>query len=133
MKILQPSYVVVEWGGWGPSRYSPGAPSALTQIVHYSSFYYTVFHSVIYNSVLLRHFSWLSIESLCYPLQCSPKTQHKITFWKPAVKWAFNTETFWTFHKYQVSFSYNFFIRVKEMFNRQYIGVKKEKKGNFRK
>ena len=31
-------------------RYSPGA--ALTQIVPYSSSLYTVFHSVIYNSVV---------------------------------------------------------------------------------
>ena len=37
----------------GEGRYSPGAPSALTQIVHYLFSYYTVFHSVIYNSVLL--------------------------------------------------------------------------------
>ena len=35
----------------GAGRYSPGTPSALTQIVHYSSSHYTVFHSVIYNSV----------------------------------------------------------------------------------
>ena len=33
-------------------QYSPGAPSTLTQIVPYSSSLYTVFHSVIYNSVL---------------------------------------------------------------------------------
>ena len=34
-------------------RYSPGAPSALTQIVPYLFSLYTVFHSVIYNSVPL--------------------------------------------------------------------------------
>ena len=37
-------------------RYSPGASPALTQIVHYSPSYYTVFHSVIYNSVAPPHF-----------------------------------------------------------------------------
>ena len=37
------------------SEYSPGAPSALTQIVHYLCSYYTVFHSVIYNSVTAPH------------------------------------------------------------------------------
>ena len=35
----------------GAGRYSPGTSSVLTQIVHYLSSYYTVFHSVIYNSV----------------------------------------------------------------------------------
>ena len=35
----------------GAGWYSPGAPSVLTQIVPYSSSYYTVFHSVIFNSV----------------------------------------------------------------------------------
>ena len=50
-KILQPPYVGVEWGR-GAGRESPGTPSALTQIVHYSSSYYTVFHFVIYNSVV---------------------------------------------------------------------------------
>ena len=35
----------------GGGRYSPGASSGLTQIVPYSSSLYTVFHSVIYNSV----------------------------------------------------------------------------------
>ena len=35
----------------GAGRYSHGASSALTQIVPYSSSLYTVFHSVIYNSV----------------------------------------------------------------------------------
>ena len=33
-------------------QYSPGASSALTQIVPYSASLYTVFHSVIYNSVV---------------------------------------------------------------------------------
>ena len=47
-KILQPPYVEVEWGG---GRYSPGESSVLMQIVPYSSSIYTVFHSVIYNSV----------------------------------------------------------------------------------
>ena len=37
----------------GGGRYSPGASSALTQIVPYFSSLYTVFHSVIYNSVLI--------------------------------------------------------------------------------
>ena len=36
-------------------QYSPGATSALTQIVPYSASLYTVFHSVIYNSVLLMN------------------------------------------------------------------------------
>ena len=49
-KILQPLYVGVEWSG-GAGRYSPGATSELTQIVHYLSSNYTLFHSVIYNSV----------------------------------------------------------------------------------
>ena len=35
----------------GAGRYSPGTSSVLTQIVHYLSSYYTVFHCVIYNSV----------------------------------------------------------------------------------
>ena len=39
--------------GGGAGWYSPGTPSALTQIVPYSSSLYTVFHSVIYNSVAL--------------------------------------------------------------------------------
>ena len=38
----------------GAGRCSPGTPSALTQIVPYSSSLYTVFHSVIYNSVLMN-------------------------------------------------------------------------------
>ena len=55
-KISQPPYVGVEWGGGGRvGRYSPGTPSALTQIVHYLSSYYTVFHSVVYNSVMTVH------------------------------------------------------------------------------
>ena len=48
--VSQPPYVGVEWGGG--SRYRRGAPSALKQIVPYSSSLYTVFHSVIYNSVI---------------------------------------------------------------------------------
>ena len=34
-KVRKPPYVVVEWGGWGWAGYIPGAPSALTKIVHY--------------------------------------------------------------------------------------------------
>ena len=33
-------------------QYSPGASSPITQIVPYSASFYTVFHSVIYNSVV---------------------------------------------------------------------------------
>ena len=48
-QISQPPYVGLEWGGVaGQYTYSPGAPSTLTQIVHYSSSYYTVFHSAIF-------------------------------------------------------------------------------------
>ena len=50
IKILQPPYEGVEWGE-GAGQYSPSASSAQTQIVPYSSSLYTVFHSVIYNSV----------------------------------------------------------------------------------
>ena len=39
--------------GGGAGQYSSGTSSVLTQIVPYSSSLYTVFHSVIYNSVLL--------------------------------------------------------------------------------
>ena len=49
--VSHPPYVGVEGGGGGSWRYSPGAPSALTQIVSFSSSLYTVFHSAIYNSV----------------------------------------------------------------------------------
>ena len=38
--------------GGQAGQYSPGASSALTNIVLYSSSVYTVFHSVIYNSVV---------------------------------------------------------------------------------
>ena len=41
-------------------RYSPGA--ALTQIVPYSSSLYTVFHSVIYNSVAICSYSYIGIS-----------------------------------------------------------------------
>ena len=41
----------------GAGQYSPGASSALTKIVLYSSSVYTVFHSVIYNSVGKLKFS----------------------------------------------------------------------------
>ena len=40
----------------GAGRYSPGDPSALTQIVHYLSSYHTVFHSVMYNSVIRTYY-----------------------------------------------------------------------------
>ena len=37
-----------------------GAPSALKQIVHKSSYLYSLFHSVIFNSVMEPYFSDLS-------------------------------------------------------------------------
>ena len=50
--MLFRSHPMEEWSeGVGAGRYSPGAPSALTQIVPYLTSLYTVFHSVIYNSV----------------------------------------------------------------------------------
>ena len=42
---------MLEWSVGG-GRYSPDAHSALTQIVPYSSSLHTVFHSVIYNSMV---------------------------------------------------------------------------------
>ena len=51
MKFHKVNFLIFQAGG-GAGRYSPGTPSALMQIVHYSSSYYTVFHSVIYNSVV---------------------------------------------------------------------------------
>ena len=70
-------------------RYSPGASSALTQIVPYSSSFYTVFHSVIYNSVLLLQFIinqptllCISICLLCYknpPYSVSPMAVNDIS------------------------------------------------------
>ena len=48
----------------GAGWYSPGASSALTQIVHYSSSYYTVFHSVIYNSVTTVYCTMYIVNSL---------------------------------------------------------------------
>ena len=60
LKILQKfhSHPMQEWseGGRGMGQYSLGASSALTQIVPYSSSLYTVFHSVIYNSVVLTKY-----------------------------------------------------------------------------
>ena len=52
LTMLFRSHPMEEWSeGVGAGRYSPGAPSALTQIVPYLTSLYTVFHSVIYNSV----------------------------------------------------------------------------------
>ena len=57
-EISQQPYAGVEWGGGGGGpvqctaiEYSPGASSALTQIVPYSSSVSIVFRSVFYNSV----------------------------------------------------------------------------------
>ena len=42
-----------DWSEGGEAgQYSPGASSALTQIVPYSASLYTIFHSVNYNSVV---------------------------------------------------------------------------------
>ena len=49
-KILQPTFVGVR------------ASSAITKIVLYSSSVYTVFHSVIYNSVVLTLFAVTAIQ-----------------------------------------------------------------------
>ena len=49
-QLSQQPYAGLEWGGEA-GQYSPSASSALTQIVPYSASHYTVFHSVIYNSV----------------------------------------------------------------------------------
>ena len=80
MKILQPPYVEVERGGAG--LYSPGASSALTKIVLYSTSVYTVFHSVIYNSVahycrvhnehVLHH---CAIQNLNFYIKTKPGTK----------------------------------------------------------
>ena len=48
----------------GAGRCSPGASSALTQIVHDLSSYYPVFHSVFYNSVAQRN-NLLFAETFC--------------------------------------------------------------------
>ena len=43
-----------DWSEGGEAvQYSPGPSSVLTQIVPYSASLYTVFHSVIYNSVTI--------------------------------------------------------------------------------
>ena len=53
-------------GGW----YSPGAPSGLAQIVPYLSSLYTVFHSVIYNSVVQTKISFQNLfraqRNICF-------------------------------------------------------------------
>ena len=58
-EISQQPYAGVECGGGRRAstaiEYSPGASSALTQIVPYSSSVSIVFHSVLYNSVLFPH------------------------------------------------------------------------------
>ena len=56
----------------GAGWYSPGAPSGLAQIVPYLSSLYTVFHSVIYNSVVQTK---ISFQNLC-------RAQRKIFFSK---------------------------------------------------
>ena len=52
LTMLFRSHPMEEWSeGVGAGQYSPGTPSAPTQIVPYLTSLYTVFHSVIYNSV----------------------------------------------------------------------------------
>ena len=55
-EVLQQPYAGVKWRGEA-GQYSPGASSALTQIVPYSASLYTVFHSVIYNYVCSIQFT----------------------------------------------------------------------------
>ena len=50
-EVSQQPYAGLELGGGEAGQYSPGASSALTQIVPYLASLYTVFHSIIYNSV----------------------------------------------------------------------------------
>ena len=45
------------WGSGGGPGYRPSAPSQLMQIVPNSASRYTVFHSVIFNSVEMTNFS----------------------------------------------------------------------------
>ena len=45
--------------GGEAGQYSPGVSAALTQIVPYLASLYTVFHSVIYNSVIETNFPCL--------------------------------------------------------------------------
>ena len=58
---MRPPYVGVQCGG-EEGQVSPGASSALRKIVLYSSSVYTVFHSVIYNSVVLTLFAVTAIQ-----------------------------------------------------------------------
>ena len=75
--------------GGEAGQYSPGASSRLTQIVPYSASLYTVFHSVIYNSVSSRLiFLKMSTEDIqhvsrvtfCnFPVCCTFLRQKKVT------------------------------------------------------
>ena len=79
------------WGG--PGRYSPGASSTLTQIVPYSFSLYTVFHSVIYNSVVVLYILYQIF--MRYSIYCTLYSTQKInmnniknvcTFVEPALQ-----------------------------------------------
>ena len=70
----------VEWGGRA-IRYSPGAPSTLTQIV-YSSSLYIVFHSVIYGSLAALP-AEAALPDL-NPVKISTQLEKKLNVaWKP--------------------------------------------------
>ena len=86
------SYPYTYWGGlWvrqrcrgGSSTISPllrnsGPPSALKQIVHTSSYLYSLFHSVIYNYVRIMDSCWIhnvtKLKGKSHEMECGGPTK----------------------------------------------------------
>ena len=74
------------WGGESssisPLLRNSGAPSTLNQIVHKSSYLYSLFHSVIYNSVVVwipvrRWIYWAQVSSNCSMTEVSASDNTK--------------------------------------------------------